>query len=151
MITNIVWTDNNKLLQESYLTARRQRRAPHRVIGYITFNYQRLLAREGLVNLTGDHTVHELRSASTKVPRCIASFFIELEFNIWDFRWEESRCNDDLSSQSQLLTVFAQWSVCRTWRFKRTIRWKTRSSGAWRTTICFIWSAAPPIPVRPFA
>jgi len=51
MITDIVWTDDSKLLQESNSTVRQQRRAPNHVL--ISFNKRRRLASKGLVNLSG--------------------------------------------------------------------------------------------------
>jgi len=50
-ITDIVWMDDHKLLQELNLTARQPCRAP--IMLHILFNKRRHLASEGLVNLTG--------------------------------------------------------------------------------------------------
>ena len=57
MITDIVWTDDRKLLQGNYYL-----KAP--ITLHISLQKRRRLASEGLVNLTRD-TGSELRSAST--------------------------------------------------------------------------------------
>jgi len=52
MITNIVWSDDRKFLQESNVTARQPRRVSIRLYICILFR-QRCLAKKELVNLTG--------------------------------------------------------------------------------------------------
>ena len=68
MITDIVWTDDRKLLQESNLTARQPRRVP--IMLYNSFN-KCLLANRGLVNLTGGGYETRTLGSQHQVPDVI--------------------------------------------------------------------------------
>ena len=149
MITDIVWTDDSKFLQESTLTARQPHEAPHHVLYLILKTPPPCEWRTSQPN--GDHTGRELRSAnSTRQDVIHHSTLLRFKLaKLFGNSWKRSRLTKARSCRSNPLlsnTSHPQrdppWHLCVV-----SVSTETDSDGllpnliqrSWRTWFPYSW------------